>query len=419
MNGARMMSQPRAKAFPSMIPMEKPSDRQLSAAMHRMYDVWNPHEDRGNPFFTSFRYTSISGIGKEIGVSRRDPSKVIKVKDKYFVWYTRRKTVSAPVGPEKCTDELPAFDWDLAEVYYATSKDGFDWEEQGVAVARTPKGEYGDRAVATPDILAVNGKYYLYFQSYTGKFEVGTGDHCNVSMAWADAPEGPWNLLNKPIIELGEADEWDSKAIHDPYPLVYKGEIWLYYKGEPLNQSDDKISRAQGVAIAQSPEGPFHKSPLNPVLNSGHETGLFPFGEGIAAIISRDGPEKNTVQYAPDGLNFEVKSLVNMPPLAPGPFCPDAFADNGDGQGVSWGLSHTFTENHDECNYILRFDCDLQKEMTTQTFKYAPTRYVEAAFLQPSMRLNEEAKKEIQAHASKKDKETVITNLNPNQSREV
>ena len=32
--------------FPAKLPHKKP-DRELSASMERMYDIWNPHEDRG------------------------------------------------------------------------------------------------------------------------------------------------------------------------------------------------------------------------------------------------------------------------------------------------------------------------------------------------------------------------------------
>lgn len=46
------------------------------------------------------------------------------------------------------------------------------------------------------------------------------------------------------------------------------------------------------------------------------------------------------IQLAPDGLNFVPKAHVQLPPLAPGPFCLDAFADDGVGRGITWGLCH-------------------------------------------------------------------------------
>jgi hypothetical protein len=81
------------------------------------------------------------------------------------------------------------------------------------------------------------------------------------------------------------------------------------------------------VAIADDPLGPFTKHPLNPILNSGHETAMFPFKQGIAALVSRNGIEHNTIQYAPDGVSFSISSITSLMPAAPGPYVPDAFSD--------------------------------------------------------------------------------------------
>jgi len=202
----------------------------------------------------------------------------------------------------------------------------------------------------------------------------------------------PWysalrvNKIDKPIIELGAEDEWDGGGIHDPYPLIYKGKIWLFYKGESLGDTlgnlkkgINQIVRAQGVAMADEPEGPFVKSPVNPILNSGHETCLFPYKEGIAAILILDGPEKNTVQYAPDGINFEIKAIIQCPPVAPRPYCLDAFADNGNGKGITWGLCHIAMDDFglqkegniiiEKHSFIARFDCDLHRNINRLYFK--------------------------------------------------
>ena len=182
-------------AFPGMLPKEKPTDRPLSAAMHRLYDMWTPEQDPGNAFYTTFRYSPVSGIGvddTELSVSRRDPSKVLKIGDTYYVWYTRRRTNYMPVGRfniDKANDEIPVVDWDLADICYATSKDGFQWEEQGVAVARAPKGSYGDRSLSTPDVLVFDGRYYLYYQTFTTMWR--ENDCVNVSVAWSDGQMDP------------------------------------------------------------------------------------------------------------------------------------------------------------------------------------------------------------------------------------
>ena len=393
-------------AFPAVPPRDKPIDRPLSAAMHRLYDQWSPLQDPGNEFFTSFRYARITGIGRDARVSRRDPSSVIKVGDLFYVWYTRRETESEPLGIENGPDHLPAVDWDLADLWYATSTDGFEWQERGVAVARTAAGEYGDRSATTCDILAANGRYYLYFQTFTGPFRRERGDYCDVSMAWAESPDGPWQRVDRPVVELGAPDEWDSRSIHDPFVIVYRGKYWLYYKGAPLDREPGRtMLRAGGVAIADRPEGPFVKSPLNPVVNSGHETMYWPYRGGVAGLVAMDGPEKDTIQYAPDGLNFEVKAHVQMPPIAGGPFCPDAFADNGDGRGITWGLSHLtdipdaeqlYPRRH---SFLVRFDCDLHRDVNRRGFKVNNLRCDEHTFMQSSFALRDPQREEALALA--------------------
>jgi hypothetical protein len=127
----------------------------------------------------------------------------------------------------------------------------------------------------------------------------------------------------------------------------------------------------QGLATADHPLGPFKKHQLNPVINSGHETTMFPFEGGIAALVIRDGNEHNTVQFAPDGVNFEIASIVQLMPVAAGPFVPDAFTDTNDGRGITWGLSH-FTAYSDWAKnhaVLARFDCDLSQDLDDPQMK--------------------------------------------------
>lgn len=357
-----------ATVFPyGNIPREKPQFP-LSAAMERNYSgTYLGLENATNELFSRFKYTPLEGFDyhdHDGTVSRRDVSKIVKANGKYYIWYTHRQTASPPNGL-KGNDSIPSRDWDLAEIWYATSKDGFTWEEQGVAVPRMEKPYAGWRSVSTPDILVYQGKYYLYYQAYTQMPGApGThGDDCPVSASIADNPEGPWTPTNKIIVSNGPAGSWDQYKIHDPYPLVYKGKIYLYYKGEMGGKP--KV-RAQGLAIADDPLGPFEKHPLNPVINSGHETALFPFKEGLAALVSRHGLEHNTIQYAPDGVNFEVAAISALFPIAPGAYIPDAFADNADGRGITWGLCHFRNINLADGkshSILARFDCDLSLDV--------------------------------------------------------
>ena len=361
--GALTAADPQS-GFPYEFPDQEP-DRPLSAAMQRNYTVYPAPRPENNELYTQFKYTQLEGFdyhGHDGTISRRDPSKVIFAKGQYYVWYTKRQTTTPPQGAQNCTDTIPSADWDLAEIWYAVSKDGFTWKEQGVAVPRPPKPAVGWRSVTTTDILAWKGKYYLYYQGFMEAS--GTrGDDCPVAVSWADSPDGPWTPYNKIVIPNGAAGEWDQYSIHDPYPLVHDGKIYLYYKSDANGKPH---VRMHGLAIADDPLGPFQKHPLNPVCSSGHETTLFPFQKGVAAFVIRDGNEHNTIQYAEDWVNFEVKSIVELMPDAAGPFVPDAFTNTRDGRGITWGISHftNYTGNWKQNHSILaRFDCDLSRDV--------------------------------------------------------
>ena len=372
-SGSNRSSTTKSNSFPFKLPETKPNIP-LSSALQRNYDAYMGPTPQSNELYSQFKYTELKGFdyhGHDGTVSRRDPSKVIFHKGKYYVWYTYRNTKTAPVGTsnaDKATDEIPSSDWDLAEIWYATSKDGFTWEEQGVAVPRPPKPNVGWRSVTTTDILEWKGKWYLYYQGFmevSGK----RGDDCPVAVSYADSPEGPWTPHNKVVIPNGEKGAWDQFSIHDPYPLVYKGKIYLYYKSDFNGQPN--LIRMQGLATADNPLGPFTKHPQNPIMNSGHETTMFPFKEGIAALVIRDGNEHNTIQYAKDGANFEIAAISTMLPNAGGPFIPDAFTNTKDGRGITWGVSHFTAVNGWKTNHavLARFDCDLSLDVNDPQMK--------------------------------------------------
>ncbi|MFI3247518.1 MAG: family 43 glycosylhydrolase [Rikenellaceae bacterium] len=356
--------------FPFVIPLEKP-DFKLSASMERVYDNYGASRPQLNELYTQFKYTMLEGFDYNGGngtITRRDPTRVIKVGDTYYVWYTLRKTPGAPVGAAKANDVIPSADWDLSDIGYATSKDGFTWEEQGVAVNRPESPQLGWRSVSTPEILVWQGKYYLYFQAFS-EMSGKRGDDCPVAMAEADSPDGPWTFINQAVIPNGPEGTWDQYSIHDPLPIVFKDKIYLYYKSDYNGQPD--LVRSQGLAVADNPKGPFVKCDVNPVLSSGHETHFFRFKEGMAAISSRDGHEHNTIQYSEDGINFYQASVIDkFVPYAGGFYDPDAFTNRDYARGVTWGISHfiNFTPGA-QYSILLRYDCDLSLDLDDPEMK--------------------------------------------------
>jgi hypothetical protein len=344
----------------------------LSAATKRL----RAHDSR-NELYTRFRYQPVKGLGYEKGVSRRDPSSIIKVGELYYVWYTR------------CLDKK--FTWLNADIWYASSPDGMNWTEKGPAVKRGPKGSWDDYSVFTCNILVADRNYYLCYQAETktNDAETKTGLGINVvGMAKADSPDGPWTKLQKPILKtapdgkfecpdhsrpwhriITEQGSWDSAAVHDPGIIPRWGKYWLYYKGHGLDDLIFADSR-WGVAVADRPEGPYLKSPLNPVTNSGHEVWVWPWKKGIAAMVDWAGPEKGTVQYTEDGVNFVVKSALEDIPPAGGAYIADKFTDPTDGQGFTWGLAH---HGRTDWTFLVRFECDLHRDSKKQlAWKHFP-----------------------------------------------
>ncbi len=356
---------------------ELTSEPKLSSAMKRYQDVWQNKNPYDNEFYTSFSYTPLKGLEMEKGVSRRDASQIIKVDGVYYVYYTKVVMDKPPVGYQKANENTPANTWDLADIFYATSEDGKTWKEQGLAIPRGPKGEFDDRSVFTPGVLEWQGKYYLYYQAVKWPYNQRTKNV--IGMSWAKSPDGPWHRHPEPILTPGKSGIWkgnepvrsliekegdfDSLKVHDPFLLVFNDKIHLYYKAHPMGLSGKlKLTYPDftgGLATADSPFGPFIKHPQNPVLNSGHEVVLWPYKSGIAALVTANGPEKNTVQWSPDGVNFEIKSHVVLPPDAAGPYVPDAYTNTKNGKGISWGISHVAQKKNQPWPHLIRFETNL------------------------------------------------------------
>ena len=383
-----------ANLFPSTVVAGDKVDQTVapSAAMKRYQEVWQSKNPYDNEFYSSFRYRPLKGLEMEAGVSRRDASQIINVDGTYYVYYTKVVMKKPPVGYQKADENTPANTWDLADIFYATSKDSITWQEQGLAVPRGPKGEFDDRSVFTPGVLAWQGKYYLYYQAVKWPYNQRTKNV--IGMSWSDSPSGPWHRHPEPILTPGKSGVWkgekpirskieeegdfDSLKVHDPFLLVFNDKIHLYYKAHPMGLSGNlKLTYPDfsgGLATADSPFGPFIKHPQNPVLNSGHEVVLWPYKSGIAALVTANGPEKNTIQWSPDGVNFEIKSHVVLPPDAAGPYVPDAYTNTKNGQGITWGISHVAQKKNQPWPHLIRFETDLTGH-TTRKLKRENIRF--------------------------------------------
>jgi hypothetical protein len=328
----------------------------LSTASKRALQ-WTDEQLYNNDWYFEYSMYDLKGdFAYEKGVVRRDPSAMIKHEGKYYTWYTR--STGQTDGFDGNIEKDKVFPWDRSDIWYATSEDGITWKEKGVAVSRGEEGEYDDRSVFTVEILVHEGTYYLCYQSVGGLYNKRVKNQ--IGLSWSKSPDGPWTKSPNPILSPSDNGIWkgddlqdrfsviqkgdfDSHKVHDPCILYYKGKFYLYYKGEQMGESITFGGRQirHGVAIADHPRGPYIKSPYNPISNSGHEICVWPYNGGIASLITTDGPERNTVQLAKDGINFEIMGAVKASPKAIG-LNRTVESEKDPLEVLGWGLTHEY-----------------------------------------------------------------------------
>tara|TARA_R110002072_G_scaffold81897_1_gene187220 strand:+ start:94413 stop:95591 length:1179 start_codon:yes stop_codon:yes gene_type:complete len=333
----------------------------------------------GNEWFIEFSdLQPLKGdLAYEEGVVRRDPSAMIFENGKYYVWYS--KSVGTTDGFAGDIEKDKVFPWDRCDIWYATSEDGWTWKEEGMAVGRGEPGAYDDRSVFTTEIMKHEGKYYLTYQTVKSPYTVRVKNQ--IGLAWSDSPDGPWTKSEEPILSPADNGIWkgeeqdrfavekkgdfDSHKVHDPCIVPYNGKFYLYYKGEQMGEEITFGGRQirHGVAIADNPQGPYVKSEFNPISNSGHEICVWPYDGGIASLITTDGPEKNTIQWSPDGVNFEIMSSIKGAPHAIG-LNRTADTEKEPTEILRWGLSHIY--NNSDYQSIMRFS---SRRVTTHKAK--------------------------------------------------
>jgi len=303
------------------------------------------------------------GIGIQKGVTRRDPSDVIKVDNTWYVWYS--KVTHADVA---ANEQFLCASGYVATLWYATSHDeGYTWVEQGKALGVGKEGTFDAQAVFTPNILKFKNRYYLYYDAVRPTpgntddlFENNsTTDFTNMGVAVADSPDGPWKRISgEPIFRYNpDGESFDSYRVDDSGLVIRDGRIWLYYKGRNLRDGRGGPGHTRmGVAFAEKPEGPYKKYAGNPILDKSHEVLVWSHREGIGAYASLS----KTLEYAPDGLDFTGNpiGIETLPrPIAPGAFRPELTETLQYGEGIKWGIS--MRDPGGPYPYLVRWDCDL------------------------------------------------------------
>ena len=89
------------------------------------------------------------------------------------------------------------------------------------------------------------------------------------------------------------------------------------------------------------------------MTNSGTKSAYGIIGTGLRSCLTTDGPEKNTLQWAPDGINFEIQAVIKGAPHAVRRPFPTPDHDTAPPKGLRWALCHIVDG---QSGYMERFE---------------------------------------------------------------
>ena len=290
------------------------------------------------------------------GAWRNDPSNILKIGDKYHVWYARFPARGSGFPSKEEWNEI-CFRPNYTQIWMATSEDGHHWAEYGQVLPLSKPHAWHERCPHAPYVVPWNGKYYLFFSAYKGPRSYQRPGEKHIGLAVADQPEGPYkHVQDTPILSPSpDPKALDHYLIDDPCVIRREGKFWLYYKGRDL-----KLRRCWVfVAASEKITGPFIRAQAKPVSNANwHTACLWPHAEGVAGIV-----ESACLAYSLDGLNFRLGAKIPRDLSNNSVYCPDVLDDAQKGGGITWGMCMTIRGMLG----LRRFDCDLRNRDVTES----------------------------------------------------
>jgi len=230
-----------------------------------------------------------------------------------------------------------------------------------------------------------------------------------------------WELKGE-ALGKGPEGSWDAYGVLTPYVAQVNGRFYMFYTGSDINWPKG-TGNSIGLAVADSPDGPWTRVSDKPVLTPSHDkTDWDSHINDDAHLIVRDGkywlyykghpngrpwyqtqqgvaiadkiegpyvkyvgnpvlksghcvcvwPHKGGVAaiadmpgeilWAANGLNFVMVKRGIWHGAGPGPYDPDAHNDTKSGRGITWGIEQRGepTAACPDRNVIGRWELDLQ-----------------------------------------------------------
>jgi predicted GH43/DUF377 family glycosyl hydrolase len=192
---------------------------------------------------------------------------VIKVKNKYYMFYSRWPKAS---GHEA---------WITHSEIALASSNKPEGPYQHVKVIFKQRGkEYWDGICThNPAVIYNKGKYYLYYMGTTGTAPITPNfayskawynyrNNQRIGVAVANHPEATWKRFDKPLLDVSkDSTAYDAMMVSNPAVTIdAKGKFILVYKQVEKNGTYQGGKVRFGVAFSNRANGPFikHKSPI-------------------------------------------------------------------------------------------------------------------------------------------------------------
>jgi len=137
------------------------------------------------------------------------------------------------------------------------------------------------------DVIKVGDLYYVWYSR-------GPQAHgYNATVWYATSADGHTWTEKGEALARGPEGSWDEQSVFTPNILVAEEKCWLFFTAvaKPFFNSGPKITKtAIGIAVSDSPDGPWKKLDNNPILSASDDPKRFDsLRVDDACLIVRDG----------------------------------------------------------------------------------------------------------------------------------
>ena len=136
------------------------------------------------------------------------------------------------------------------------------------------------------DVIKVGDLYYVWYSK--GKISPGY----DATVWYATSTDGHnWNEKGESLAK-GSEGSWDAGSVFTPNILVAEGRYWLFFTGtsKPYQKKKYNPDSKIGIAVSDSPDGPWQRLDTNPVLKNSDDPKEFDSHlVDDACLLVRDG----------------------------------------------------------------------------------------------------------------------------------